>query len=133
MLAESVPSEEESQAVFSRMDGRNLYVDAFSQARLRREPLAESVLDDAAASLLLSRGYEIDAPASVFALPPTGAVVDRDAPGPGSRQDHDASIATSSTAPMVLGLVAGLWAQRSGILHSRKRKPGSGPSRFRCL
>ncbi len=127
-LAESEASEEEYQAVLSRMDGRNLYGDASSQARLRREPLAESVLDDVAASLLLSRGQDNDAPASVPAHLPTGVVAARDATGPVLPQDWDVSSAKLAAGPVVLGLVAGLWARRSGILHSRKRKPGSGIS-----
>ena len=126
-LAESEASEEEYQAVLSRMDGRNLYGDASSQARLRREPLAESVLDDVAASLLLSRGQDNDAPASVPAHLPTGVVAARDATGPVLPQDWDVSSAKLAAGPVVLGMVAGLWAQRSGILHSRKRQLGRRP------
>ena len=67
----------------SQKDRRNLYADALLPGRLRRDLLAESVLDDVAANLLLSRGQDGAAPASVPALPPTGARVARDATGPG--------------------------------------------------
>jgi hypothetical protein len=132
-LAESAPSTEEHQAAFSGMDRQNLYADAFSLARPRRELLAESVLDDVAANLLLSRGQDGAAPASVPALPPTGVTEAVDATGLGLQQDQDVPSAASAAGLVVFGLAAGLWARRSGILNARKRQSGSRPSRGKSL
>src|SRR5208337_2268129 len=133
-LAESAPSTEEHQAVFSGMDRQNLYADAFSLARPRRELLAESVLDDVAANLLLSRGQAGAAPASVSALPPTGDTVGLDGTGPSLQLDQDVPSATSAAGLVVFGLAAGLWAARgTGILNARKRRSGSRPSRGKSL
>ena len=91
-LAESAPSAVEYQAVFAQKDRRNFYADALLPGRLRRDLLAESVLDDVAANLLLPRGQDGAAPASVPALPPSGARVSRDATDPGSSQDPGRSL-----------------------------------------
>ncbi|MFI5259425.1 MAG: MBG domain-containing protein, partial [Candidatus Limnocylindrales bacterium] len=133
-LAVSLPGAVEHQDVFSGMDRQNLHADAIVLARTRRGLVAESVLDDVAANLLLARGEDGAAPASVPALPPTGVTVALDATGPGLQQDQDVPSATSAAGLVVFGLAAGLWAARGpGILNARKRQSGSRSSRGKSL
>ena len=120
-------TERKSTRPSSQKDRRNLYADALLPGRPRRDLLAESVLDDVAANLLLSRGQDGAATASVPALPPTGARVARDATGPGSQQDQDVPSDTAAAGLVVFGMTAGLWARRSSILNTRKRQSGSRP------
>ncbi len=126
-LAESAPSAEEYQAVFAQEDRWNPYADAPLPGRLPRDLLAESVLGDVAANLLLSRGQDGAAPASVPALPPSGARVSRDATGLGSPQDQDVPSDPAAAGLVVFGMAAGLWARRSDILNTRKRQLGRRP------
>ncbi len=114
--AVSLPSAVEHQAVFSGMDRPNLYADAFVLARPRRELAADSVLDDVAANLLLSRGQDGAAPASAPALPPTGVTVALDATGPGLQLDQDVPSATSAAGLVVFGLARRL-VGRTGHRH----------------
>jgi len=115
------------------MDRRNFDADAIVLARPRRGLVAESVLDDVAANLLLSRGQDGAAPARVPALPPTGDTVGLDGTGPSLQLDQDVPSATSAAGLVVFGLASGLWARRSGILDVRKRQSGSRPSRSKSL
>ena len=103
------------------MDRRNLDTDAFVLERTQRELAAESVLADVAASLLPSRSHDAAPRASLPALPPAGVTVGADTLAPGLQQDQDVPSATSS-AGVVFGLAAGLWAARAaGIRDARKR------------
>jgi hypothetical protein len=132
--AVSSPSAVEHQAVFSGMDRPNLYADAFVLARPRRELAADSVLDDGAANLLLSRGQDGSAPASGPALPPTGVTVALDATGPGLQLEQDVPSAKSAAGLVVFGLAAGLWAAcGTGIQDARKRLSGSLRSRSKSF
>jgi hypothetical protein len=111
------------------VDSQNLYADALVVGRPRRGLVADSVVDDVAASLLLPRGQDEDAPAGVPALPPTGVRVAVDATGPRSQQDQKVLSARFAAGLVVFGLASRPWARRSGILNGRKRQPRSQPSR----
>ena len=117
------PSDQQDQPVFSGMDPQNLYADAFVVGGPRRGLIAEAVLDDAAASLLLSRSQE-DAPrASTAALRLTAVRAAVDATGPGLQRDLNDHSATSAAGLLQFAPAEGLWTGRSGILHACKQKP----------
>jgi hypothetical protein len=128
-LAVISPSAQEHEGFCSEVHRWNLDADAFVLGMPRRGLVAQSVLDDVAASLLLSRGRDGAAPASVPTLPPTGVTGTVDAMAPGLQQDQDAPSATSAVGLVVFGLAAGAWARRSGILNARKRQRKSRTSR----
>jgi Bacterial Ig-like domain (group 3)/MBG domain (YGX type) len=132
-MADISPSAQDHQALSSGMNRRNLDADAFVVGRPVRGLVAESVLDDAAASLLISRGQDQAAPANAPARRPTGITDAVEAMGSGLQQVEDVPSASSAMGLMVFGLAAGLWARRSGILNARKRRPGCRPSRSKPL
>jgi hypothetical protein len=103
--------------------------DSFLLESPRSALVAESVLDNAAVSLLLSRGQGGSAPASVPGLAPPVVIGALDATGRGAQQDEGVPSATSAVGMVAIGLAAGMWARRSNILNLRKRQPGSRPSR----
>jgi hypothetical protein len=106
---------------------RNLYADALIVGRPGRGLVADSVVDDVAASLLLPRDQDEGASAGVPALPPRGVRVAVETTGPGSQQDQNSLPATFSAGVVVFGLASGPWARRSGILNTRKRQLGRRP------
>jgi hypothetical protein len=110
--------------------------DAIVPARPGRGPVGESVLDDLAADLLLSRGQDRDGatPAGVPALPATGVAVAPDAADGSLPLDQDVPSARSAAGLVVFGLAAGLWAARGrSILDARQRQPVSRSSRGKSL
>ena len=72
--------------------------------------VADSVVDDVAASLLLPRGQGEDAPASVPALSPRGLMVALDVTGNSSQEEQKSLPATFAAGVVVFGLASGPWA-----------------------
>jgi hypothetical protein len=110
--------------------------DLIVPTRRGRGPVSESVLDDLAADLLLSRGQDPDgaAPADVPALRPTGVAVIPDAAMSSLSLDQDGPSAKSALGLVAIGLAAGLWTARGrAITAARRRKPGSRSSRGKSL
>jgi hypothetical protein len=110
--------------------------DLILPVRRGRGPVVESVVDDLAADLLLSRGQDRDetAPADVPALPPSGVAVTPGAAMSSMPLDQDGPSAKSSVGLVVMGLAAGLWAARGrSITAARRRQPGSRSSRGKSL
>ena len=134
-LAVSSPNAQEHPAVFSAMDGRNLDADAIVLARPRTGPVADSILDEVAANLLLSRSQDGAAPASDPALRSTRLAVAPDTTVPSLQLDEDVPSGTSAAGLVAFGLAAGLWAtsRGTGILGLRKRQSRSRPSYLASL
>jgi hypothetical protein len=128
-LAVSSPGAVEHQAVYSGMDRPNLSAGAYVLARPWSELATDWVLDDMAANLILSRGQDGAAPASVSVLPPAGVTVALDAAG----LEQNVPSAASAAGLVVFGMAAGLWARRAGTLDNRKRQMGSRSSRGKSL
>ncbi len=120
LATSSAPSADEYQAVVSPMDERNLYANALIPGSLRTGLVADSVLDDLTASLLLPPGQDERAPAGALALPLTGVRIIADATGPGSQQDQNVLSAASAAGLIVFGPASGPWFRRSGIFDARK-------------
>ena len=76
--------------------------------------MADSVMDDVAASLLLPRGQDEDAPTGVPALAPPGVRVALDATEPSSQQDQNDLSARVAAGLVVFGLASRPRARRSG-------------------
>ena len=132
-VAENEPRALEFQAVVSPVDPRSLYADPLIVGSPRRGLVADSVVDDVAASLLLSRGQDEDARAGFPALSPTGVRVALDSTEPSSQQDQNGLSARFAAGLVVFGLASRPWARRSGILNARTRQPGSRPPRTGSL
>ena len=132
MLSRSTPglAMSSSNAVepLSRLSGgdrHNLYPDVLSLARPWTGLVSDSVLDEVATQLTLSRTLAGSNNVGDFSLPPTPATVIRDASAPTSEQDQDSLLEDPAARVVVLGLAAGLWAAGAGIKNSRKRPAGS--------
>jgi hypothetical protein len=114
-LAMSSPSAVEPLSRLSGGDRHNLYPNVLSLAKPWTGLVSDSVLDEVATQLTLSRTLAGSNNIGDFSLPPTPATVIRDASAPTSEQDQDSLLADPAARVVVFGLAAGLWAAGAGI------------------
>jgi hypothetical protein len=97
------------------------FSDVVVQARPRTSLVADSVLDEMAAQLVLARAQaqpDVAPEPSFLTAEATPTAVVLDANG---QQNQDDSSTTTAARLAVLGAAAGLWARGAGIFRSRKR------------
>jgi subtilase family serine protease len=124
-LATSSSNAVEHLSRFSAGDHHNIYPDVLRLAKPWTGLVSDSVLDEVATQLTMSRTLDGATHVNDPSIPPAPATMIRDASNPTLEQEQDGQLENSAARVVVLGLAAGVWASGAGIMKSRKRPSGS--------